>query len=120
MGKILDIIFGSKGGVVISGQRYTGRDISIVGGKVIIDGVEHPNGIATDQPISVHIDGPVERVTTANGEVTVEGDAGYVETTNGNVKARRVSGSVKTVNGNVSADTIGGGVKTVNGNITRK
>lgn len=120
MGKILDVIFGKSGGVVINGQNYAGRNISIAGGKVTIDGVEQAAGIATDQPINVHIDGNVERVTTANGDVTVEGDAGYVETTNGNVKARRVSGSVKTVNGNVTADTIGGGVKTVNGDITRK
>lgn len=104
MGKILDVIFGKSGGVVINGQNHAGRNISIAGGKVTIDGVEQPGHIATDQPVNVHIDGSVERVTTSNGNVHVEGDAGYVET----------------VSGNVTADTIGGSVKTVNGDITRK
>lgn len=91
------------GEVVINGQRYRGHDVSIVGGRVFVDGKEQP-GTTLNFVINVQVLGDVQEVHTNNGDVRVDGTVGGdINTVNGDVTVGQgVLGSVKTVNGDIT------------------
>lgn len=101
--------------IVVNGQTYHGTSVSIVNGKVLVDGEEVQS--ATQPKIDVQLFGDVEVLETASGNVTVQGQAGAVQTVSGNVECGAVSGSVSTVSGDVKASSIAGPVSTVSGDV---
>jgi formylmethanofuran dehydrogenase subunit C len=109
--------FRKSGRVTINGVAYDGSSVSIAGGRVIVDGVEQSQHLALQ--VTVQVEGSVEQLQTASGDVTVNGSAGSVETASGDVRCGPVQGSVQTVSGDVSAASIAGSVKTVSGDIRR-
>lgn len=106
-----------KGGrVVIDGREFKGGNLQIDGnGKVIVDGVVQDGSLTG--PISVTVHGDVQSLSGNLSEVSISGHAGEVRTVSGDVKCGDVAGNVTTVSGDVQAKTISGNVKTVSGDV---
>lgn len=104
-------------GVTISNTESK-QNISVVNGKVIINGKEVSDiNKIEDKEINIIIDGEVESVKTDSGNIQCN-TANKVESYNGDIIIKGdVNGDVNTYNGNVSATIIKGSVSTVNGNI---
>ena len=111
-------IKGIKGNsVAVNGNIYSGSNIQIINGKVLVDGkeVECP-----DKKISISINGNVDSVCTASGDVTITGNVGNASTTSGDIEIEgNVSGNVSAVSGDISVLDVQGNVSTVSGDITR-
>lgn len=120
--------------ITINGKTFRGNNVSVVNGKVTVDGKEMEMPDAKN--IHIFIEGDVGTLNIDCGDVQVSGDVAYLTSQQGDVK---VGGDVKgtaTLNmgdlectdvfadvsvdmGNVKASTIHGSVKTKMGNITR-
>ena len=105
------------GGSTVSnnGREFSGRNISIVGDRVVIDGVEQGKSLVG--PISVVVNGNAESVETSSGSVEVAGSAGRVKTMSGNVHCADVSGNASTMSGDINCRSIAGNAKTMSGDI---
>ena len=111
---------GSNNTIVVNGVTYHGNSVSVVNGRVFVDGVEKKTGDGAMQvQLSIKIEGDVELLETAAGDVEVSGSVGNVKSTSGDVTCGDVSGNVVTVSGDVKAGSIGGSVTTVSGDIRR-
>lgn len=122
-------LFKRAGSVTINGESYSGSSVSIrssfvaggiVGGDVFIDGVRQPNGISLSAPLSITVNGDVDRLETAGGKVDVTGSCGSVKTMSGDVTCGAVSGDVGTMSGDVKCGDVTGKVKTMSGDITMR
>lgn len=107
-----------SGSVNINGRTFTGRSIQISGDKVIVDGVEQSGSLVG--PVSVQVNGDVERLESGSGSVTVQGATGSVKTASGDVRCGDVQGSVSTMSGDVTCGKISGSAKTMSGDITSR
>lgn len=105
----------SVSSVTIDGRTFSGGSISIVGDKVVVDGVEQEGHLVG--PVSIVINGNAESVETESGTVEVSGSAGRVKTISGDVKCGAVNGDVGTMSGDVTCGPISGSVKTMSGDI---
>lgn len=107
-----------SGSVTVDGRTFNGRNIQISGDKVIVDGVEQDGSLVG--PISIQVNGDVERLESSSGSVTVQGGAGSVKTTSGDVRCGDVQGSVNTMSGDVNSGKISGNVSTMSGDVTSR
>lgn len=114
----MNINMKGRGSVTIDGRTFTGRSITISGDKVIVDGVEQSSSLVG--PVSVQVNGDVERLESSSGNVTVQGAAGSVKTTSGDVRCGDVQGSVNTMSGDVTSGKISGSVSTMSGDVTSR
>ncbi|QRE00167.1 hypothetical protein [Burkholderia phage BCSR5] len=105
--------------VNVNGVTISGGNISIVNGKVYVDGNLVETGEA--KTININVEGSVESIKAdACSYVKVSGDAGTVSTVSGDVQCGNVlHGSVSTVNGDVKCGNVMGNVSTVSGDISR-
>lgn len=98
-----------------------GSSVSIVNGKVIVDGKTLDT---KDMPvINITVEGDAKEINAdACSRIEVKGNVtGSVKTMSGDVQCSNVGGSVSTMSGDVDADCIEGSVSTMSGNIkTRK
>lgn len=117
MKKLFDALFGNgkPGRVTVDGRDFVGRRISIVGNKVVIDGVEQEGTLVG--PVAVTVHGDVERLETVSGDVEVGGACGPVNTVSGNVRCGDVTGDIGTVSGDVTCSKVGGSVNSMSGDI---
>jgi hypothetical protein len=111
---------------------YTGNNVTITNGKVIIDGNDvTPQlkniSIAVEGNIDVldvdacnfvKVSGTVNSLTTTSGDITCDNVAGNVHSTSGDIECGDVGGSVQTVSGDVDANVIKGKVSTLSGDIS--
>lgn len=107
---------GNKNRCTINGVSYTGNNIYIDNGIVIIDGKQQ-KGMPISGPITVNIIGDVETIDTASGDVNVDGLVGELTTTSGDVECGGVQGNVKTTSGDIKCGDIAGNVQTTSGNV---
>lgn len=126
---------GSTGLIVINGVSYHGKSVSVINGKVIIDGVEQPSTSKNDKKISISIEGNIDSLSvdecesliqtgsvkdlhTLSGDVRVNGDVGSISSTSGDVEVSgNINGPVSTMSGDVDAKQIHGKVNTLSGDI---
>lgn len=108
----------SGSSVTIDGKTFSGRSVSIVGNKVVVDGVEQPGELVG--PVSVTVNGNAESVESGSGRIEVAGSAGRVKTMSGDVHCGDVTGDVGTMSGDVTCGSIGGSVKTMSGDIRHR
>lgn len=121
--------------ITINGQNFSGKNITIKGGTIIIDN-ETINIDEKEINISIsgnvetldvgscnHLDisGDVKSVKTASGSVVIKKVVEHVTTSSGGISVTgSVKGSVGTVSGSVKVGgTIHGDVKTVSGNVSK-
>lgn len=107
----------SKGTTIqINGQTYSGKSVIIRDGQVFVDG-----GLASEldtYTISVTINGDVQSVETASGDIEVVGDVtGRCETASGDITCGAVGGDVSTMSGDVECGHIAGNVRTMSGDV---
>lgn len=111
-----------KAGVTISGSTVSGNvagsNLTISGGRVIVDGVE-VSDIANVGPVTIIVEGSIESLKLTAGAVTVNGDVGECQTVSGDIKvAGQIAGNCKTTSGDIEALAIHGSCKSVSGDIT--
>lgn len=118
---IFKAIFGKKGGSVrVGGRNYVGRNITISGGSVVIDGVVHGHLEVDNHVIKVEVYGDVEELSTVSGDIVVHGDvSGNVENVSGDVHCKNVGRNVETTSGDVKCHDVQGEVSTTSGDITQ-
>lgn len=105
----------SKGARIrINGRAYTGRNVEIINGAIVIDGVAHDDELPGE--IHIQIDGDVERVETGPGSVTAQ-NVGAIQTLSGDVNCGDVTGSIRTMSGDVVCKKVAGNVNTMSGDI---
>lgn len=109
--------------IFINGQRITtsGGSISVIDGKVTIDGKNVDLGQFSEKVINIVVEGNVNSITSSSADVTVNGGTGAINTQSGDVKVKGdVTGSVSTMSGDVSVKgKVEGNVKTMSGDISR-
>jgi len=108
------------GVVIINGQKITGKNISVVGNKVIVDGQDitpdsktiniSVQGNVTELKVDVcdkiEITGDVYSVKTQSGDVYVTGHVtGHIQTMSGDVKCGDVKGNISTMSGDIIQKT---------------
>jgi glutamate synthase domain-containing protein 3 len=101
--------------ITINGTPYSGNNISISNGKVVVNGVVQEQTLSYN--ITVNVIGDVETLDTISGDVYIQGNVGNLKTTSGDVQCKDVAANVQTVSGDVRASKITGNVKTVSGDI---
>ncbi len=95
-----------------------GRNITVLGGKVVIDGKD----VTTDgKVINISVTGDLGTLSADYAEkIEVTGAFGSVKTMSGSVTCESVNGSVNTMSGNVIAGQIAGDVSTMSGSIINR
>ena len=109
----------SKNGspVTINGRSFSGNNISIVGNKVIVNGVEQSGSLVG--PITVEVHGDVDMLNVVSGNVTAR-NVNRVKTGSGDVSCGDVNGDISTGSGDVKCGTVAGKIKTGSGGVTHK
>lgn len=115
----------------------TNGSITLLNGKLIIDGEEVYLGGRDEKNVVINIRGNVEVANLSSANVTITGNAGDVSSTSGNVTVNgsvttgvsttsgdvsvlnNIGGDVQTTSGDVSARSISGSVSTVTGDVNR-
>jgi hypothetical protein len=117
MGNLFSVLFGKSklGNVSINGKNYQGKNITITDSSVIIDGVVQGDRLIG--PINIEVNGGVNKLDTASGDVTVNGTCGSINTASGNVSCGDVLCDINTASGDVSCRDVGGNVTTVSGDL---
>lgn len=107
----------------INGQTFHGHTVSVINGKMFIDGkavTDEEVGVS-GRSIVLNIEGHLDILSVDDCDhIAVSGSVGSIQSTNGSVTCGDVAGAVTTVNGNVLASAIHGKVSTLNGNIKVK
>ena len=124
----------NDGTVEINGVSYSGRNIQVTNGRVIIDGKEQ-SGAALSQPITINVAGNCGGIECGSGNITIKGSvggdiragsadvccgdvAGNVLTGSGDVECGDVRGNIQTGSGDVNSEKVGGNVSTMSGDIS--
>jgi hypothetical protein len=135
--KIFKQIINNMNVVNVNGNSYTStRSISIINGKVIIDGNDvTPDGkeinisikgavdsLNVDACSKIYVNGNVKTLKTISGDVEVTGGIeGDVNTTSGDIDCGgNIGGSVRAVSGDIDCGEISGNANTVSGNIKQR
>lgn len=122
--------------ISINGDLVAGKNISVVNGKLFIDGKEIDKDILKELNItiigdvekldvtycnSLKINGNCFKVETVMGDVSIEGSVENVQSTSGDiVVSGNIKGNAKTTSGDIKADTIYGSANTVSGDVKYK
>lgn len=95
--------------VVINGRVFHGNNLTMSGGKIIIDGVDVSASLPDAKEINIHVDGNIETLKVdACQKITVGGSVGSVQTQSGDVDCAEVHGSISTMSGSVDCGNVGG------------
>lgn len=99
----------------INGLTYTGKNITVSNGRVVIDGKD----VTPDtKQISIAVDGNVGTLKVDQcDKVAVNGSCEKVETMSGAVECGPVNGGVKTMSGDVKCGRVVGDVTTMFGDV---
>ena len=105
--------------VRINGVTYTGNNIVVSNGKVLINGQDHT---PDSKKIDIVVNGNIETLKVdACDKVVVGGSVSSLSTLSGDVKIEgNVGGSISTMSGSVKCGSIGGSVSTMSGDIVHK
>lgn len=111
----MNIDMNSANNIVIDGREFKGNNVSIINGKVIVDGVVQDGTLSGD--INVTVNGDVNTLQNNIGDVRAN-SAGSIKTGSGDVFIDGdVSGSVQTGSGDVKCGDVGNSVKTGSGDV---
>lgn len=102
--------------ITINGNTFSGSNIIVTNGKVIINGkdvtpdskeinisvVGNIEQLKVDACNKVYVEGNVQSISTQSGDVEVSGDVdGSISTMSGDVDCGHVKGSVSTMSGDI-------------------
>ena len=103
-----------SGSVTIDGKTFTGNNVTIVNGRVIVDGKTQDGELVG--PITVTVNGDVESLENHAGNVTAN-NVGEISTGSGDVKCLDVSGSIRTGSGDIICGAVNGNIRTGSGDV---
>ncbi|AEW47077.1 hypothetical protein BCP78_0070 [Bacillus phage BCP78] len=96
--------FGKNSGININGKSYSGNNIIVNNGQVIVDGVVQDGTL--DEKVTIVVESGVERITS-DESIHIQGDVtGNVESST-SVNCNNVTGNVK-AGTSVNCNNIGG------------
>lgn len=104
--------------ITTDGLTCATRSFSIIGHKVVIDGVEQVGMLVG--LISVTVNGNDEPVKTGSAMIGVTGYAGLVKTISSDVHCGDVQGDVGTIGGDIACGVIAGSAKTLSGDMIER
>jgi len=106
--------------VTINGVTITGsRSVSILNGKVIVDGKEVDTG--ESKTINIEVKGDIQSLSADHcASIAVTGSVDTLKTVSGSVECADVKGSVTTMSGSVRCGSVSGSVSTMSGSIRHK
>lgn len=109
----------SNSTVKINGVSYNGNNVTIINGKVIVDGKDMTPDAKN---ITIHVDGDISKLSVdICDKLSVTGNVNDLSTVSGDVSiGGNVGQNVKTVSGDVKCGNIAGKVTTVSGDIKNK
>lgn len=102
--------------ITINGNTFSGSNIIVTNGKVLINGkdvtpdskeinisvVGNIEQLKVDACNKVNVEGNVKSISTQSGDVEVSGDVdGSISTMSGDIDCGHVKGSVSTMNGDI-------------------
>ena len=102
---------------MVDGKSFTGNNVQICNGKVVVDGVTQDGTLTGDVNVTVH--GDVESLENHCGKVTAQ-NVGEINTGSGDVKCGNVGGSIRTGSGDVECGGVGGSIRTGSGDVTHR
>lgn len=123
------------GQITINNNGYVGESISIINGKVFVDGKDMTpdskeititvegdvNTLKVDYCKSLSIKGSVNNAMASSGNIDITGDVKEsVSTSSGNIHCGNVGTSVRTSSGSVMCGDVTGSVMTTSGDIKNK
>lgn len=121
--------------ITVNGITYHGNNVSIVNGKVIIDGKQadtkddkvititvtgNIESLEADYCKSIVVNGDVNKLRTTSGDVECGNVTGGVQTTSGDIECGNIGGDVNTTSGDIKCDDVHGSVKTLSGDIKHR
>lgn len=107
---LIDIILGKDTMIKINGKTFFGNDLSIVGGKTYIDGVQvDPNGDGSllSGVVKVEVTGTIASLKT-DASVSCQNVDGPVSA-GGSINSDKISGDAK-ADGSINCEDVGGNV----------
>ncbi len=104
--------------VTINGITYSGNNVVVVNGKVIIDGREAKMDVIKSN-ITINIEGNIEKLEADYCEkIIVKGDVNTLHSTSGNIDIQgNVTNTVNTISGDIECNDVGGNVNSTSGDI---
>lgn len=102
--------------ITINGVTYSGNNVTVVNGKVIVDGNDYTpdskkidimvegciNDLKVDCCDKIMVNGAVGHIKSTSGDIEILGNVeGDVINTSGDVKCGNINGSVKTMSGDI-------------------
>lgn len=99
------------GTMQVNGRTFHGNNISMVGGRIIVDGkdVTDQTGVDMSTVLEIKVQGDVKNVSS-DQSITITGNVTESVTAQGSVSCGDVGGDVK-ASGSVSCDEVGGNVE---------
>jgi hypothetical protein len=89
--------------IIINGKSYGGRNITIINGKVLIDGVPGEEGLSG--VVEIKVEGDLATLE-CDAPVTVNGNVGHLSA-GGSVQCENVGGNVN-AGGSINCGDVGG------------
>ena len=120
--------------ITINNNYHKGKNISIINGKVFIDGKDvTPDAkeitisvegnidiLEVDHANTISMKGDVNKARTGSGDINCGNVTGGAQTGSGDIDCGVINGDVQTGSGDVNATTISGSVRTGSGDIKYK
>ena len=120
--------------IVINNRNFMGSSVSIINGKVIIDGKEET---IDDKEINIRVDGNIDtldvgycnkldivgninKARSGSGDINCLNITGGAQVGSGDIECETINGDVQTGSGDVKSNTITGSVRTGSGDIKYK
>ncbi len=102
--------------VIINGVEYTGNNVTVCDGDVIVD-FKKVHGGANYIYETITIEGNADNIKTSSGDVKVSGNVNNVSTESGDVTTNSIQNAATTVSGDITAGIINGSATTISGDI---
>lgn len=123
-----------KSKIVINSQTFEGSSMSVMNGKITIDGETINIGekeikieimgdldkLIVGASQSININGNVKDLSVMQGTTSISGNVEDVESTSGSITCGDVGGDIETTSGNITCNNVEGDIETTSGDVTVK
>jgi hypothetical protein len=101
--------------ITVNNSNYGGKSITIINGKVFIDGKD----VTPDaKEISISVEGNIENLEVDHAKaITIKGDVNKVKTGSGDISCGNITGGAQTGSGDIDCGVINGDVQTGSGDV---
>lgn len=120
--------------ITINGNTYTGRNVSVINGRVTVDGKDMTpdnktitisvqgdiNELHVDACSFIKVKGNCKSVNSGSGDIACNDVLGSIKTGSGDVSCKNVQGNVRTGSGDVECGNVAGNVTSMSGDIEHR